>query len=145
MSANLFVYGTLLFDEVVEMLTGKRFESCEARLSNHIRRTVSDYDGLAPYPGIILSDGDYVDGRVLYNLSATALEAIEHFENTPPEYEIVKLEVSLLDGSREDALCYRLLPEMHDSLAGAWEPDEFRQNHLEYYINERLPAYLRSR
>jgi gamma-glutamylcyclotransferase (GGCT)/AIG2-like uncharacterized protein YtfP len=74
--ARLFVYGTLLDDERVVAVTGRRFASRPARLDGW--RRVLPRRG---YPYLVPDAGAGVDGRVLEGLDDAGLAALDRYED----------------------------------------------------------------
>ena len=75
-SRRLFVYGTLIDEERLRTLTGRRFPRHVARLAGWKRITTR-----AGYPGIVPAAGAHVDGLVIDGLDATALAALDAYED----------------------------------------------------------------
>ena len=73
---HVFVYGTLLFPEVVKGLTGYSFQTIEATLNGYHRCTVKNSD----YPAIVKKPGSQVDGKILLNLDNRSYEILRFFE-----------------------------------------------------------------
>jgi len=73
---RLFVYGTLMEEERLRALTGRRFPRRVARLAGWKRITTR-----AGYPGIARAPGAHVDGLVIDGLDAAALAALDAYED----------------------------------------------------------------
>lgn len=122
---HLFVYGTLMFPEVHESVTGKRFSSIAAVLEDHVRVQVRD----AFYPAILESTGDQVQGIVLENVDELSLQQIARYEG--PEY-ILKRVVVKISGGEVNALVF-LWSESRSLLDDQdWDVDHFRRNISEF-------------
>ena len=73
---RLFVYGTLMDEERVQALTGRRFPRRPARLVGWER--VATPSG---YPGIVRSAHAHVDGLLVEDIDPDALAALDRYED----------------------------------------------------------------
>lgn len=73
---NLFVYGTLMDDELVVELTGRRFRKEAAVLVGY--RRVQPEGG---FPFIVPDSAAVVRGFLLYELDTEALRALDRYED----------------------------------------------------------------
>lgn len=145
---NVFVYGSLLFDEVVECLTGKVFSAEAASLTDHARYAIEQEGRIAKGPAIVYEPGQRVNGRLLRNVDEGTLRLLDWFEcgdADPPRYERVQLSVSIRTGESVPAEAYRARDELRPFLHGKWSKHEFRTRHLEFYTKEWIPRLLRRR
>ena len=76
MSTAIFTYGSLLFTEIMQAVTGKLFPSQSATLRDYARYGVRS----ANYPGIIPAPGAYVEGRLYQDVDQAAVEHLDFFE-----------------------------------------------------------------
>ena len=74
--ANLFVYGTLCFPEIVEKLTGKSFQTENAVLKGYERKRIRNAD----YPAIIKNENIEVEGLLLWNVDKRSLKIVSFYE-----------------------------------------------------------------
>ncbi|XP_017629662.1 AIG2-like protein D isoform X2 [Gossypium arboreum] len=88
---NVFVYGSLLSDDVVRVLLN-RVPPSSAALLNHFRRF--SIKGRV-YPAILPVQNRDVSGRVLIGISDPELYILDEFEDV--EYQRTRVEVSLLE------------------------------------------------
>ncbi|MEF2175157.1 MAG: gamma-glutamylcyclotransferase family protein [Candidatus Absconditabacteria bacterium] len=79
---NLFVYGTLMYPEIVFALTGKYFRSQEAILSNYKRYAIRYGNITSPYPGIIPFNNSLVHGNILFDVDEYSLQILDFFEDS---------------------------------------------------------------
>ena len=142
MGEHIFVYGTLLFDDIVRMLTGRRLEAILADLDNHARYLVVHDDEEPSYPAIVREPGSSVAGRVLLNVDERSAALIDRYENTPPEYERITVAVQLADRTTMEAVTYRALPILAGRLGGPWSQQKFAARWLPVYLNRRIPHLL---
>jgi gamma-glutamylcyclotransferase (GGCT)/AIG2-like uncharacterized protein YtfP len=72
----LFVYGTLMADECVFAVTGRRFRRQPAVLEGYARITPP-----GAYPYIVRQAGSSVDGSVLFEIDPASLEGLDRYED----------------------------------------------------------------
>lgn len=111
MSPPLFVYGTLMFDEVL-LAVLNRVPATEPAAAKGWRAAA-----LAgrPYPGLVRAEG-VVRGTLLHDLQATEWRQLNDYE--AEEYRLGEIE--LTDGRR--ALAY-IWQDGSQVLSHDWEPD----------------------
>jgi gamma-glutamylcyclotransferase (GGCT)/AIG2-like uncharacterized protein YtfP len=125
---HLFTYGTLVFPEVMEAVTGRRFESRTAVLRGYRRRMLQG----RVYPGIRPAAADATEGRVYLEIDAAALACLDDFEGD--EYERRRVEVGVQGGTLvAEAYVVRgsasgLLTEV------LWDPGRFTASQLRPYV-----------
>lgn len=73
---DIFVYGSLMFDSVRDMLINTRYQALYARIDGYRRLSVKG----EVYPGLIESAGDPVNGVLLLGISNTILPVLDQFE-----------------------------------------------------------------
>ena len=89
----LFVYGSLMAEEVLKiLLSGRVPKMTPAVLANYARHPVAG----ACFPAIVARAGASVEGRLLDGLSARDLSALDYFEDE----EYVRTEVSVSPAAR---------------------------------------------
>lgn len=120
--ADLFVYGTLQFPEVLRVLLGRAPNSSATALAGWraaalARRT---------YPGLVPASAT-VPGRLLTGLTAGELEVLDEYESGP--YDVRK--VTLTDGS--PAWSY-VWTDAKSVLASDWSASEFAAEHLASFV-----------
>ena len=92
--AALFVYGTLMDEERLEQLTGRRFPRRRARLEGFARILAGH-----GYPTIVPQAGGRVEGVLLEGVDAASLAALDAYEDEGRLYARRPAEV-LVDGER---------------------------------------------
>jgi gamma-glutamylcyclotransferase (GGCT)/AIG2-like uncharacterized protein YtfP len=128
---NVFTYGSLMFPEVWERVTGLCEPGLPATLAHHIARRIQGQS----YPALIAWNGAATTGILYEKVTAAALAALDAFEGT--FYDRVTLEVSLPDGTARSAWVYRAArPDDPAILSEVWEAGPFEK--------EDLAAFLRS-
>ena len=100
MHQRLFVYGTLLHDEVVRWVIGRVPASEPAVLNGYRRMRMFD----KPYPVIRPAPADQVSGRILVGLNRRQLYQIDRYEGK--EYRRKRVRVRLPDGSHRTVWTY---------------------------------------
>ena len=127
---TLFCYGTLQSPLVMKAVTGQAFSGKEATLYNWARYRVRGSE----YPGIIQQPDSVVTGKVYWGLDEEAMEKLDQFEGD--KYERVLVQVTLADGSLEEAYAYAIREDCQKMLsADPWDFDRFLQNGLEKFIH----------
>ncbi|XP_065019307.1 AIG2-like protein D isoform X2 [Musa acuminata AAA Group] len=91
---SVFVYGTLLADEVVRVLLKRVPPSSPAILHNYHRFSIKG----RVYPAILPIDCKNVAGEVLRGITDQELDVLDSFEDV--EYERRAVEVSLVEWKR---------------------------------------------
>jgi gamma-glutamylcyclotransferase (GGCT)/AIG2-like uncharacterized protein YtfP len=125
---NLFVYGILLSPQILEVVTGKRFESEPAVLSDFERFAVS---GKA-YPAAIASKKSVIKGILLKNVDNYSLEVLDEFEGD--EYKKLSIKVATKDEKKHQALVY-VWNKDQKLLSGLWNPEILDEKTTEKYVN----------
>lgn len=100
MHQRLFVYGTLLDDEILHRVIGSVPPGEPATLNGYRRMRMLD----RPYPVIRPSPNAKVSGRILHGLTNRQMRQIDRYEGR--EYRRKRVRVSLLDGSHHNAWTY---------------------------------------
>ena len=124
----MFVYGTLLVDEVVTALLDRVpvYERTSA-----LGWRVAQLPG-KPYPGLVPDEHAEAPGRVYLDLSLEEWGTLDAFED--PGYALVELQVG---AGRTAALAY-VWPD--DRLSAAWSIERFTDAELHGYL-ERCAAW----
>jgi gamma-glutamylcyclotransferase (GGCT)/AIG2-like uncharacterized protein YtfP len=126
---RLFSYGTLMLDEVMEVVAGRLFARGTAALAGFRRRTLRGQ----VYPAIVPASDETVDGVLWDALDPPALARIDRFEG--PLYERQLRSVAISSGELRSAFVYVLRPEHAGLLADAsWDEASFRARHLADFL-----------
>ncbi|WP_158865384.1 gamma-glutamylcyclotransferase family protein [Maribellus comscasis] len=129
---HIFVYGSLLFPELVRKLTGKRFNSVPATVKGFKRFAVKGCD----YPAIVPCNDCAVQGLLLLDVDEESVHVLTLYEGE----EYSKKEVDVFAGELkykaiafvwESDLCYL---EDFD-----WDQNAFRQQSLQNYVANIAP------
>lgn len=132
MPGNAFVYGTLMADEVVQLLIHRVPRSKPAALSGYQRYRVKEQ----VFPAIIpCAPTSKVQGMVLLDLSDRELKILDVYESQ--EYFRQTVTPVLEDGSEVEADVYiwknEFRPQLQLGLPD-WDYSEFRQAHMGDYL-----------
>ena len=137
--ANIFVYGTLIFPEVVLKLTGKSFQTKDAILKGYKRCKIFDQHTPRRYPAIIESNNDFVKGKILFDVDEESLKVLDFFEDN----DYIRKEEIVFIGKKEFlTYVYVWNPKLKEKLMKKWSPEEFQQKHLRDYLEKVIPEYL---
>ncbi|KAK9099687.1 hypothetical protein Scep_023117 [Stephania cephalantha] len=113
---SVFVYGSLLADEVVRLLLKRVPLSSPATLPNFHRFSIKG----RIYPAIKPVENNKVTGRVLLGVTDPELEVLDIFEDV--EYERRLVDVTLIDRYEKlDAYAYVWVDKNDPNLYGDWD------------------------
>lgn len=152
-TSSLFVYGTLLFPEVMAAVTGRRWRSVAAVLQGYARYQVKGQ----VFPGICRRPGAVVFGVVYSDLDERSWRCLDYFEgdfyrrrsltvtlpNRQPKKdsrEFTGGQGVLPGGLGADAVTRQVqvyvMPPSHQHLLSTrlWSAAEFRLKHLSRYL-----------
>jgi gamma-glutamylcyclotransferase (GGCT)/AIG2-like uncharacterized protein YtfP len=135
----LFAYGTLLFDEILQALTDRTFQTLPAVLRGFTRHAIVRGQTTEAYPAIQPDPAGKVAGRVLLNLDATCARLIDLFESNPPDYQVCSVKVESADRRMIAATTYIARPGLVAQLKGAWSRNAFKRGHLAHYVDSVIP------
>ncbi|MCB1876483.1 MAG: gamma-glutamylcyclotransferase [Chromatiales bacterium] len=128
--ASLFVYGTLMFPQVLRAVLGGNLAAEPARLTGYRRCALRG----AWYPGIVEDRRGQVSGSVYRGINFLQLKRLDTYEGE--EYRRVPVSVRLADGLDESTWVYVLRgSSRRRCLRADWDPEQF--------IEVRMRAYLR--
>ncbi|KAL6005378.1 hypothetical protein ACLOJK_005945 [Asimina triloba] len=130
---RVFVYGSLLEDEVVRALLKRVPLSSPALLNGYHRFSIKG----RVYPAIIPLENKNVAGRfqeVLFGLTETELHVLDTFEDV--EYERQTVEISLMESTKKfHAQAYVWVNKDDPNLYGDWNFEEWRQLHMADFLS----------
>lgn len=133
---HLFVYGSLLFPELVEKLTGKRFNSVPAILQGYRRLAIKECD----YPAIITEAASEVKGILLLNVDKESMRLLTFYEGR----DYVESNVEVISEKQN----YNATAFVWDNDASFlenfdWDQNSFKENSLSFYIDRVAPETAR--
>jgi gamma-glutamylcyclotransferase (GGCT)/AIG2-like uncharacterized protein YtfP len=118
----LFVYGTLLFPDVLQALLGRRPDSRPATATGWRVATLPS----RVYPGLVSGSGS-VNGRLITDLTRAEWRILDTFEDDTYELR----QITLLDGP--DAWAYVYTSDDGQWLR-SWDAERFLSEHLSHYV-----------
>ncbi|CBI20800.3 unnamed protein product, partial [Vitis vinifera] len=125
----VFVYGSLLADEVVAVLLNRVPQSSAAVLHNFHRFSIKG----RVYPAILPVENKKVTGRVLLGVTDPELNILDTFEDV--EYDRRTVEVSLMDGPEKlQAKTYVWRNSNDTNLYGDWDFEQWKGVHMENFV-----------
>ncbi|XP_038885505.1 AIG2-like protein D isoform X2 [Benincasa hispida] len=127
---NVFVYGSLLADDVVRVLLKRIPQSSSAVLHGYQRFSVRG----RVYPAILPVENKRITGKVLFGITNPEMDILDMFEDV--EYEKNVVEVSLVDGSEKLAALTYVWSSSSDAdfLYGEWNFEEWKQSHMDDFV-----------
>ncbi|XP_059461028.1 AIG2-like protein D [Corylus avellana] len=126
---NVFVYGSLLADDVVKVLLKRIPPSSSASLNGFHRFSVKG----RVYPAILPVENKKVTGKVLFGITNPELDILDTFEDV--EYERRTVEVSVTDNSEKlQAHTYVWTDKNDPNLYGDWDFEEWKGVHMNDFI-----------
>jgi gamma-glutamylcyclotransferase (GGCT)/AIG2-like uncharacterized protein YtfP len=142
MSHHVFVYGTLLYDEVVLGLTGTIIPSVDATLPHYRRLNVHQPGRDAKGPAIVPSVGDCTTGRILLDVNDRCLQILDLLELDGGGYERVTVDAIADSNTTLSVQVYRATEAFRKHLFGDWSIDDFQRQYLAYYLTDRIPTLV---
>ena len=121
--ANVFTYGSLMFEPVWSRVVAGRYGQLAARLDGFDRFAVVGED----YPGAVPAPAGRIDGVVYLAVEEADVARLDDFEGA--DYRRTTVAVTAADGSTHAAETYVYLPV--DRLAPTgWAPESFALEHF---------------
>ena len=128
---NLFVYGTLINDDIQLALTGKTFTKSLAELEGFIVSNLQDRHS----PGLKQKQGFTATGCVLHDVDDVSFMTIKAWENG--DYELIEVK----PGNGQFGVCYTYLWK-YNTQDTVWDNNQFRNYHMQWYLNVDIPNFL---
>lgn len=124
-ATDLFVYGMLMSEDLLEALTGRRFETCPAVLHGFERLRVVK-EGYPEFPGLVRREGVSVEGVLVRQVDEESLVRLDRFEEVETDlFRRGRVRVVDRDGGEWDAEVYLPGPDTAAALSGPWDPEQF--------------------
>jgi gamma-glutamylcyclotransferase (GGCT)/AIG2-like uncharacterized protein YtfP len=132
MTADIFIYGSLMFPQVWEKVVRGRYRSAPAVVAGHARHAIIG----ETYPGMVAAPGESVSGVVVFGVSAGDMALLDAFEGS--DYRRANVLARLESGEGMTVGTYLWLDPAR--LADApWLPETFQlQRFLDTYCQSRL-------
>jgi len=141
---NVFVYGLLMFPEIVRAITGQQYRTLPAVLPHHQRRGLSQSPGIAPIPVLIDAQDFDQDGVLLLEVDENAMAKLDFFEELDSGLYVKKQVRVQADGQWYFAICYAAGPALLPYVSGDWTPDFINAEQKAYFIQTVIPDMLRA-
>lgn len=135
---NLFVYGTLLFPEIRNLIGGRNFEGQAASITGFQIFRVKD----ANYPGIVKTAHGVIKGQVLCDITEEEMERFDNYEGDL--YLRTSNEVQLKNSPQLVAACLYEIPESLalDLLSDQeWSEEWFEEFHYPEFLVQLKKSY----
>ncbi|KAK6158640.1 hypothetical protein DH2020_005954 [Rehmannia glutinosa] len=127
--SNVFVYGSLLADDVVRVLLSRIPPSSLAILPDYHRFSIKN----CVYPAIVPVENKKVLGKVLVGITPPELRILDLFEGD--EYERRTVDVFLEDsGEKLQTHTYVWGNKTDPNLYGEWIFEEWKVLHMDYFV-----------
>lgn len=128
---NLFTYGSLMFPEVWNRVTGQPLTGQPATLPGHAARRLRGES----YPVLVPDPSSKTCGILYTHISPEAMHRLDQFEGR--FYDRVTVSVLTEDGKAQEAWTYRAANPTHpDILSEPWEAEVFVRTHLPTFLEE---------
>jgi len=129
----VFTYGSLEFGDVMEAVTGRRFDSCAAVLDGHRRRLLQG----RVYPAIVPHRGERTEGTLYSAIDPGSLALLDAFESDL--YARLTVRVTTLEGREHSAWAWVLQPAFGELLSIVeWDRDHFIREHHATFLEACL-------
>lgn len=126
---NVFVYGSLMFDEVWDRLVQKPYKKLDANLAGYKRLRVCDED----YPGLVKFSAGDVDGKLYLNVTEHDLARLDHFEGEYYKRESVIVRVGVEEYPAEVFVFCRVY--RHLLCESEWSVGHFARKGLHRFLS----------
>jgi len=130
MKHNVFTYGSLMFDDIMQNLLGKPATKIPAVLQGWMRHALKD----RTYPGAVpaTDPNAKIDGILWLSLTDQDLAILDRFEGN--EYDKLQVEVLSAAGQTYPALLYAWKDT--SALLGEWDVAEFDRLHRQSFVEQ---------
>ncbi|KMZ61621.1 Protein AIG2 [Zostera marina] len=126
---KVFVYGSMLTDEIAEEVIKRVPISSPAILHNYHRYNVKD----RLYPAVVPMETHQVVGKVLFDLTDLELNLLDLFEDY--EYERLPAEVTISDSMEKITVdVYVWVNKTDPKLHGEWNFQEWKEKHFKDFL-----------
>lgn len=133
---KVFVYGSLMDDEVVNMLLKRVPSSSSAVLPDYHRYSIKGRD----YPAILPVQKEKVNGKVLFGITDSELDVLDTFEDV--EYERRSVSVTTPDCMETlEVYAYVWANNTDPNLYGDWDFNMWKDLHKKKFL-ENARAFM---
>jgi gamma-glutamylcyclotransferase (GGCT)/AIG2-like uncharacterized protein YtfP len=127
---NVFVYGSLMFEEVWERIIKRRYTRHDAKLSGYKRLDVKGQ----LYPGLIKSNNSQVDGAVYLGIKSKDILALDRFEGKYYKRMPVRVTVDRVGDVRADVYVFQ--NKYRNLLTHSeWDAEKFRNENVYKFLS----------
>lgn len=128
--SDVFAYGTFLFPQIMDAITGRKHEGQKAKLYNFAAFKVKG----DIYPGIWPLEGVQTEGIVYHNVTEEELEAMDRYEGEEYNRELLKVETE--DGEMHKVWVYTFRAAYKHLLSEIpWNMEMYDQSEIDSYIS----------
>jgi len=129
---NIFVYGTLMHDEVTLALVGKKFRKTPAVLKGYFVSKIANRAA----PGMVVKKDTEARGFILSDVDEESIAVIDVWEtNDYIAKQVIPKE------SKEACSAYIW---KGDITGEPWSDEEYLNNHLQQYLETDIPNFLKN-
>lgn len=129
----LFVYGTLMWPQVLRALTGKSWVTEDAVLKGFKRCRIKG----AVYPGIKREPASSVKGKVVRGLGGKELSMLDQFEGDA--YERVRIQVNTESNKEEEVFTYVIRKAYKHILSDQeWKETDISDEDIKGFLLEEI-------
>ncbi|XP_039844709.1 AIG2-like protein D [Panicum virgatum] len=126
---SVFVYGSLMADEVVRAILKRVPPAAPALLPNYHRFNIKG----RIYPAILPAESKKVAGMVIMGVTDEELRLLDAFEDV--EYTRTRVEISLADPSEKMLADTYVWSDAEDpNLYGEWDFEEWKKLHMKDFL-----------
>jgi len=140
---KLFVYGVLMFPEVLQALLGKKgLLSGSATLPGYQRFGLNKTLDAGSVPALTAVEGAEQQGLLVQHLTSADLAILDFFEETESglyRRELVRVHS---DGQWLDAWAYLVGEQLEAYMEGQWQPEQVSQSQLQHLTGQQIPQLL---
>jgi gamma-glutamylcyclotransferase (GGCT)/AIG2-like uncharacterized protein YtfP len=130
MESALFAFGTLMCEDIMQLIVGIQREPITATLDGYSRRSVKGQR----YPALVADQQSQVEGQIYSEISALGWERLDQFEGEMYDRRTVK--VTLASGCIVEADVYLTQPSfLHMLEPFEWDFESFLQHDKNDYLN----------
>ncbi len=141
MKTDMFVYGMLMYPELVELMTGQYLQGEPATLLDHQRLTLH-MEGFSKVAVVVPEAGARVAGLLLRQVDEQVVSIFDAFEDAGMGlYVRGSGTICLPSGQQQQASTYLGTPMMAGKLDGIWDEAAFKAAHYADYRDRIIPEF----
>lgn len=140
--AHIFVYGLLMFPDIVTAITGRQFQMIPAQLPDHRRYGLSKNPGQTPVPVLLPAAGASQSGQLLLDVDAESVVRLDYFEELDSGLYLKKMVRVQTEQGWVAACCYLAGPALVPYASGEWQPEQVSATDRQYLTEQLIPQML---